>query len=181
MPGKQVQRLEGYGMQLDSMTCRQVLGSFCTGITVLTAELNGEPAGMTCQAFVSLSLDPPRVITCPGISSRSWPKIREAGTFCVNVLAGHQESLSRAFSRSSTDKFDGVQWSPGSTGAPRLDGALAWIECSIESSTVVGDHYVVVGRILDIQDGKGREPLLYFRGRYGTMTQAPDPLTCAAR
>lgn len=175
-----VQQPDGSDAQPDLLTCRKVLGTFCTGITVLTADLDGEPVGMTCQAFTSLSLDPPRVLLCPATTSLSWPKIQQADTFCVNVLASHQEPLSQAFARSGADKFAGVPWSHGTTGAPRLDGAVAWIECRIESASVVGDHHVVIGRILDIDDEVGRDPLLYFRGQYAAMAQESGPFAYAA-
>jgi len=146
---------------------RATLGHFCSGLTVVTAVASDGPAGMTCQSFCALSLDPPLILVCPGKSSTSWPRIESAGTFCVNVLAEDQEELCRTFATKGTDKFAGVGWSPGPfTGAPVLAGGLAWMECRMEQLHDGGDHAIVVGRVLDLQSRDGR-PLLFYRGGYG--------------
>ncbi len=146
---------------------RATLGHFCSGVTVITAAGAEGPAAFACQSFSSLSLDPPLVLICPGKASTSWPRIQETGGFCVNVLADDQEELSRAFSMKGGDKFSGIGWSPGPfTGAPVLNGVLAWIECRIEDVHEGGDHLIVVGRVLDLKAHDGR-PLLFFRGGYG--------------
>src|ERR1700730_17983759 len=112
---------------------RTPLGHFCSGITVITAAADDGPAGMTCQSFCALSLDPPLILVCPGKSSASWPRIEAAGHFAVNVLAEDQEELCRGFAAKGGDKFAGVGWSAGPfTGAPVLAGALAWMECRLE-------------------------------------------------
>ena len=113
---------------------RATLGHFCSGVTVVTASGGDGPAGMTCQSFCSLSLDPPLILVCPGKGSSSWPRIEPVGSFAVNVLAEDQEELCRSFAASGTDKFAGVGWSPGPiTGAPLITGSLAWIECRLET------------------------------------------------
>jgi 3-hydroxy-9,10-secoandrosta-1,3,5(10)-triene-9,17-dione monooxygenase reductase component len=146
---------------------RATLGHFCSGITVVTAVSSDGPAGMTCQSFCALSLDPPLILVCPGKSSTSWPRIESAGTFCVNVLAEDQEELCRTFATKGTDKFAGVGWTAGPfTGAPVLAGGLAWMECRMEQLHDAGDHVIVVGRVLDLQAREGR-PLLFYRGGYG--------------
>lgn len=147
---------------------RNVLGHFATGITIVTARDADGPVGLTAQSFSSLSLDPPLVLLCPSRASSSWPRIQAAGSFCINVLSEDQEELCRGFARSGVDKFAGVghEASP-STGAPLLDGALAWIDCRLEAVHEGGDHLIVVGRVLDLGfAGEGR-PLLFFRGGYG--------------
>ena len=146
---------------------RTVLGHFCTGITVVTAAGADGPAGFTCQSFSALSLDPPLVLLCPGRTSSSWPRIAAAGAFCVNVLADDQEELCRDFASKKEDKFAGAGWRPGPfTGAPVLQGVLASIECRLETVHDAGDHFIAVGRVLEMQAGTGR-PLLFFRGGYG--------------
>jgi 3-hydroxy-9,10-secoandrosta-1,3,5(10)-triene-9,17-dione monooxygenase reductase component len=146
---------------------RTTLGHFCTGVTIVTAAGGDGPAGLTCQSFTALSLDPPLVLICPGKSSTSWPKIEAAGAFCINVLAQDQEELCRGFATPGRDKFAGVGWTPGpSTGSPVITGALAWIECRLETIHDAGDHVIVVGRVLDLAAHDGR-PLLFFRGGYG--------------
>ncbi|TQS47079.1 flavin reductase family protein [Cryptosporangium phraense] len=159
----------------DSATFRSVLGQFCTGVTVVTASLDGEPAGFACQSFAALSLDPPLVVFCPGASSRTWPVIARAGTFCVNVLAADQAEVSAVFGARRTDKFDVVPWSPSPSGSPVLDGVLAWIDCTVEAVYPGGDHHVVVGRVEALEaPGAGHTPLLFHRGRY-TATSDPEP------
>jgi len=145
---------------------REVLGHFATGVTVVTAMEPGGPVGFTCQAFTSLSLEPPLVALAPGKNSTSWPRIAAAGTFCVNILAEDQEALGRDFAVSGGDKFTGVGWRPGGNGAPVLDGVLAWVECAFLRAHDAGDHELVLGRVQDMGVGPGR-PLLYYRGGFG--------------
>ncbi len=150
----------------DTARFREVLGHFATGVTIVTAMEGAEPVGFTCQAFTSLSLAPPLVALAPGKSSTSWPRIAAAGSFCVNILAEHQEALSRDFAVSGGDKFTGVGWRPAANGAPVLDGALAWVECAFELAHDAGDHELVVGRVLEMGVNRGR-PLVYYRGGFG--------------
>src|SRR5829696_2592990 len=135
---------------------REVLGHFASGVTVVTALTDDGPIGFTCQSFSSLSLDPPLVAFAPGRSSRTWPRLREIGRFCVNVLAQGQDDVSRAFARSGGDKFAGVPW---------IDGDL-WAEYD------GGDHTLVVARVLDLGADPDRRPLLYHRGAYGLLDNA---------
>jgi 3-hydroxy-9,10-secoandrosta-1,3,5(10)-triene-9,17-dione monooxygenase reductase component len=152
----------------DSAAYRQVLGHFCTGVTVITAASTPEPAGMAVSSFSSVSLDPPLVGFYAGRSSLSWPRIEAAGSFCVNILADDQEELSRRFSSKEEDnRFAGIGWRSTATGSPHLDGTLAWIDCAIESVTDAGDHVCVLGRVLDLGVGHDAGPLLFFRGGYG--------------
>ncbi|HEV7870413.1 MAG TPA: flavin reductase family protein, partial [Modestobacter sp.] len=97
---------------VDPRVMRDVLGHFVSGVTVVTAMGADGPLGFTCQSFSSLSLDPPLVAFAPARTSTTWPRLREAGRFCVNVLAEEQSDLSRQFARSGTDKFAGVSWAP---------------------------------------------------------------------
>ncbi len=103
----------------DSARFREVLGHFATGVTIVTAMEGDEPVGFTCQAFSSLSLDPPLVALAPGKNSTSWPRIAATGSFCVNILAEDQEALSRDFAVSGGDKFTGVGWHPAAQRSPR--------------------------------------------------------------
>lgn len=151
---------------IDEAQFRTVLGHFCSGVTVITASDGGVPVGMTCGAFSSLSLEPPLVLFCPTKTSASWARIRSAGHFCANVLAEDQEELSRVFASKADDKFAGVGWHPGASGAPVLDGVLATIDCTIEDVHDGGDHDIVVGRVVGLT-GRSGGPLLFFRGGYG--------------
>ena len=149
---------------------RDVLGTFASGITVITTISNGEPVGMTCQSFSSVSLDPPLVLFVPAKSSRAWPVIHRTGRFCVNVLAADQEDVSQQMATKGVDKFAGIDWTPADvTGSPVIEGTLAHLDCTIQTVHESGDHYVVIGRVehLATSDNDG-DPLLYFRGRYRT-------------
>lgn len=150
----------------DPDTFRRILSHFATGIVVVTAH-DTEPIGMTCQSFSSVSLDPPLVMFCPARSSQTWPRIRAMRTFAVNILAADQEEICRKFAVSGSDKFAGVAWSPGLTGAPILSGVIAHIECRLEAVMAGGDHDIVTGRPMYVGEGPGFEPLLFFRSQYG--------------
>ncbi len=152
---------------------RDVLGRFGSGVTVVTGTSNGEPVGLTCQSFSSVSLDPPLVLFIPARTSRAWPLIQRSGKFCVNVLAADQAELSNTMASRGIDKFDGVTWSPSpTTGSPVLEGALAQLDCVIHTVYEAGDHYLVIGRVVDLitddHSGHDPNPLLFFRGDYRT-------------
>ncbi|MFA6300715.1 MAG: flavin reductase family protein [Nocardioides sp.] len=148
---------------------RDVLGSFASGVTVVTAVSNGEPVGMTCQSFSSVSLDPPLVLFIPAKTSRAWPLMQRSGRFCVNFLAADQAELSNTMASRGTDKFADVSWQPTvSTGSPLLEGALGYVDCSIHAVHEAGDHYVVIGRVHELELGEAEKPLLFYRGKYRT-------------
>lgn len=149
---------------------RDVLGRFASGVTVVTSISNDEPVGLTCQSFMSVSLDPPLVLFSPAKTSRAWPLIQRAGKFCVNFLAADQADLSNTMASRGVDKFAGLDWKPSTeTGSPLLPGILGYVDCSIHRVHEAGDHYVVIGRVLDLDltDAPG-EPLLFFEGAYRT-------------
>jgi 3-hydroxy-9,10-secoandrosta-1,3,5(10)-triene-9,17-dione monooxygenase reductase component len=144
---------------------KEVLGRFATGITVITAMESGQPVGFTCQAFAALSLDPPMIAVAPAKSSTSWPKIAQAGAFCVNILADDQGSICRAFAVSGSDKFAGVRWYVGVTGAPILESCLATIECELGDIYDAGDHELVTGTVVSLTSGRGK-PLVFYRSNF---------------
>jgi 3-hydroxy-9,10-secoandrosta-1,3,5(10)-triene-9,17-dione monooxygenase reductase component len=150
----------------DQARFREVLGHFATGITIVTATEEGVPVGFSCQSFAALSLDPPMVVLAPARTSTSWPRIRAAGSFCVNILGEHQEAVCRAFAISGGDKFSGVGWRPGITGAPVIDNSLAVVECELGDIFEGGDHEIVIGRVVALDVGEGG-PLLFYRGGFG--------------
>jgi 3-hydroxy-9,10-secoandrosta-1,3,5(10)-triene-9,17-dione monooxygenase reductase component len=153
---------------LDPRELRNVLGQFCTGVVIATGCVDGKPAGFAAQSFSSVSLDPPLVLLCPAKSSTSWPKLRQAGSFCINILAADQKPVCDVFAQSGIDKFAALPWRPGVTGSPILDGVLAYVDCDLHAEHDAGDHTLVVGRVRDVRilDPEGL-PLLFFRGAYG--------------
>src|SRR5581483_9036169 len=113
------------GETVDARAFRHALGHFCTGVTVVAAVgSDGEPVGFACQSFAALSLDPPLILFCPGKTSRTWPEIERARSFCVNVLSHDQRDVSMVFGRAGSDKFAAVDWFPAPSGAPVLNGTL---------------------------------------------------------
>lgn len=150
---------------------RATLGQFCSGVVVATGMLDGTPAGFAAQSFSSLSLEPPLVALFPGKQSSSWPKLRDSGAFCINVLSVQQQSVCEGFARSGGDKFAGLEWRTGVTGSPILAGTLAYVDCDLEAEHDAGDHTIAVGRVreLAITDPQA-QPLLFFRGGYGSFS-----------
>lgn len=145
---------------------RDVLSSFASGITVITA-MNGEtPHGFTCQAFTSLSLDPPMVAFTVRRESDTKPHILAAGRFCVNVLAADQRGHCHRFAARDTDRFEDIPWRLSPGGSPILDGVLAWIDCAIGAEYPGGDHTIVVGNVLDLASPRTGDPLVFYRGTF---------------
>jgi 3-hydroxy-9,10-secoandrosta-1,3,5(10)-triene-9,17-dione monooxygenase reductase component len=159
---------------VDPRRMREVLGHFVSGVTVVTALTDDGPLGFTCQSFSSLSLDPPLVVFAPGRSSRTWPRLRALGRFCVNVLAEGQDELSRNFARSGVDKFAGVHWTPSRCGSPVLDDVVAWIDAELWAEYDGGDHTIVAARVLALDAVPQRRPLLYHRGSYTLLDNHGD-------
>jgi len=154
----------------DSARFRQVLGHFPTGVTVVTAMAeDGRPAGLAVGSFCSVSLEPPLVLFCPANNSSTFPAIRAAGVFCVNVLAENQEDVCRVFASKESDKFASIGWKASSrTGSPMINDALAYIDCEVDHVDEAGDHSIVVGRVVDLEIGdEPAGPLLFYRGGYG--------------
>lgn len=153
---------------------RAVLSHFASGVVVITGrDQDGQPVGMTAQSFTSLSLDPPLILVCPSRTSTTWPRI-SGRRFAVNVLAAGQHTVSAVFAKSGTDKFADVEWQPGPNHLPLISGALAQLECDLESVHPGGDHYIAVGRVLSLAAVDTESaPLIFFRSRY--WVNGPHP------
>lgn len=160
-------------VDIDPQRFRQVLGHLPTGVTVIAANGVDGPVGLAANSVTSLSLDPPMVLFCPAKSSSTWPKLRKAGAFCINILAGHHEELTRQFAREGEgDRFAGVEYERRATG-PALADAVAWVECRLNAEHEAGDHTIVVADVVAIEaasEGEdARQPLVFFRGKYGSF------------
>jgi flavin reductase (DIM6/NTAB) family NADH-FMN oxidoreductase RutF/DNA-binding IclR family transcriptional regulator len=163
---------------IDAASLRQVLGHYPTGVTVVTAiDASASPAGMTVGSFTSVSLDPPLVGFFADQTSSSFPRIRRAASFCANILGADQEQVCRSFAAKTDNKFRGLTWHAAPSGAPILEGVVAWIDCDFERIEQIGDHYAVYGRVRDLEIDRRSLPLLFFRGGYGGFT--PLSLTAA--
>ncbi|MEV5651106.1 flavin reductase family protein [Nocardia sp. NPDC052254] len=154
---------------------RDVLGHFGSGVTIVTAVHDGVPTGFTCQSFSALSLAPPKVLLCPSRTSTSWPLIRTAPTFAVNVLSAAQCELSDRFARSGGHKFGDIGWQSAPGGAPILDGVAAWFELALDTEHPGGDHTVVIADILEFAAGGTSEPLIFSRGKYCGVIEFDHP------
>jgi len=159
----------------DPLEHRRVVGHFATGVTVITTVLpGGEKHAMTCNSFTSVSLEPVLVLFCADKTARFHDAVLQTGRWAVSVLSRTHQQASRQFALRGRDldtQFDGVEHGPGAlTGAPVLVGALASLECRTVSTTDAGDHTVVVGEVLGLDEPDPHaEPLLYFRGRYRAL------------
>jgi flavin reductase len=154
-----------------SVEYRATVGLFATGITVVTANAVGLEHGMTLNSFTSVSLDPLLVLVCVERDALMHKVIEDAGSFALSVLAGDQEPVARYFADSSRPagaaQFARVGHRIGrATGAPLLEGALAWLECELERTYDGGDHSIFLSRVVMVERGRVREPLLYFGGAY---------------
>lgn len=158
---------------IDPARFRNVLGHFPTGVTVVTGMDGDTPVGLTIGSFTSVSLDPPMVGFLPGTNSASWAAMAPSGRFCVNVLGSEQADVCWTFAKSGNEaeRFTGLPWRAGVTGAPVIEGSLATIECEVESVTEMGDHFFVLGRVVNLDAGEGT-PLLFFRGGLGGFAPA---------
>jgi 3-hydroxy-9,10-secoandrosta-1,3,5(10)-triene-9,17-dione monooxygenase reductase component len=156
----------------DAARFRQILGSFPTGVTVVTTLEDGRPVGLAAGSFFSVSLDPPLVGFCVMTTSNTWPVIERSGSFGVSILADDQTDICRQLAKKGSDKFDGVPWSPAPvTGSPLLEGAVAHLDCDLEQQHLAGDHWIVVGRVraLDLHRSEA-DPLVFCRGGFGRQT-----------
>ncbi|MEN4753383.1 flavin reductase family protein [Pseudomonas sp. Ps21-P2] len=153
---------------IEPLSFREALGHYASGITVITSQVDGEPVGFTCQSFYSVSMSPPLVSFSVMCSSASYPKIRQAGRFAVNILSGEQIHISNQFARRGTDKWQGVEWHASPLGNPVIAGSLHWLDCEIHAEHAAGDHLIVIGEVkaLNLQEVAATQPLLYFKGQY---------------
>jgi len=156
----------------DTRAFRRALGQFATGVTVMTTEVEGKKAGVTANSFSSLSLDPPLILWSIARTSRSFPIFASATHFAVSILGANQVDVSQAFASSSENKFENVPWREGLSGVPVVEGAIATLECSTETTYDGGDHIIMVGRVERYTYTEG-DVLLYVQGRYGVADEHP--------
>lgn len=149
---------------------REVIGSFATGVAIVTADSPDGPAGLTTNAVTSVSLDPLLLLVCFDNASRTLPIVIDAGRFAVNVLRRGQEDLARVFAskRVGREKFEAVTHTVAH-GVPVLDDALAWLACDLEDLHRAGDHTIGIGRVTHVFADADGDPLLFFRGGYGRL------------
>jgi len=150
---------------------RQVLGQYPTGVVVITAMgPDGEALAMTVGTFSSVSLDPPLVSFMPQNTSSSWAALRASGSkFCANLLSGDQEDICRQVAMRKTEKLEGIEWYPSEAGNPIIKNSVAFVDCDTTVIHEAGDHDIVIGRVVDLGVLTSDDPLLFFRGGYGSF------------
>jgi flavin reductase (DIM6/NTAB) family NADH-FMN oxidoreductase RutF len=151
---------------IDPQELRRVMGHFATGVTIITTkDKEGSPNGLTANAFMSLSLDPPLVLISVDKSAQCYHCFESMNGFTVNFLSEEQENISRRFATKGIDKFAGLQWREGTNGAAILHAALGYVECRIRQCHDGGDHTIVVGEVVAAH-ASGGQPLIFFKGKY---------------
>lgn len=150
----------------DPRAFRAALGSFTTGVTVITTRAkDGRAVGVTANSFNSVSLDPPMVLWSLSKKAYSLPAFAESEQWAVHVLAADQESLSNRFARSGEDKFSGLDFNDSPDGVPLLPGCVARFQCKTAFQYEGGDHVILVGEVTAF-DHTELEPLVFHAGRY---------------
>ena len=152
-------------MAVDAKLQRQVMGRFATGVTVMTTRTGDEVCGMTANAVMSLSLDPPLIVVSVDKTAHMHSALLESRCFAVNVLKQEHESLSRRFARKGPKDFSDLSCTAGETGSPILDDALAYADCRVVEVLSGGDHDMFVGELLAAAS-RGGEPLIFYGGHY---------------
>ncbi|MEL6878715.1 MAG: flavin reductase family protein [Pseudomonadota bacterium] len=151
----------------DPRILRDALGTFATGVTVVTSlGDNGEPVGLTANSFTSVSLDPPLLLVCPARSASTTAALEDCEHFAVNVLRGDQEHISTLFATKGTDRFSQIEFDTCDHGVPIIHNALANFECRKHAVHNGGDHLILIGEITRVRFTPDHEPLLYYGGRY---------------
>ncbi|WP_328320529.1 flavin reductase family protein [Streptomyces sp. NBC_00388] len=155
---------------------RRVAGHYPTGLVLVTAPRpapHQPPPAMIMGTFTSVSLQPALVGFLPAKSSTTWPRIRAAGRFCVNVLAADQEHLCRSFTSAAPGRWD-VPHRETATGSTALLDAIAWFDCEMAGEVEAGDHWFVTGAVRDLGVQRPGPPLLFFQGGYGACGPLPE-------
>ncbi|GAA5063435.1 flavin reductase (DIM6/NTAB) family NADH-FMN oxidoreductase RutF [Thermocatellispora tengchongensis] len=162
------------GRSVDDAEFRRALAVHAAGVVVITAQTDGIPVGLTATSFSSVSLDPPLVSFYVNQESSTWPLLRAADHFAVNVLAADQAELAARFASKDVDRFaPPTRWSPGPLGAPLLRDVTAHLLCLPYDQVEVGDHTLVVGLVAEADVRGPGHPLLYHRGRFGRFIAHP--------
>jgi flavin reductase (DIM6/NTAB) family NADH-FMN oxidoreductase RutF len=158
---------------VESDRFRRVLGSWATGVTIVTSRHGEDVHGMTVSAFTSVSLDPPLVLVCADKSSNTHEFIQRSGVFSVNILREEQEELSNRFASTKHEdvRFEGMECVDGATGCPHIPGAFATLDCRVTEAVEAGDHRVYVASV-EAAEASDADPLLYYRGAYRKLARA---------
>jgi flavin reductase (DIM6/NTAB) family NADH-FMN oxidoreductase RutF len=155
---------------LEPTDLRRVFGAFPTGVTAVAALVDGVPTGITANSFTSVSLEPPIVSVSVAHTSTTWPALRTAARLGISVLGSHQERHGRSLSERRGDRFDSLRWRATADGAVMLEGASAWLDCSIEREIRVGDHDLVLLQVHALDSDPAVPPLIFHASRYRSLS-----------
>lgn len=150
---------------------RRVLGRIPTGVAIIAGMDGATPVGVAVGSFTSVSLDPPLVGFFIATTSTTWPVIEQSGGFCASVLGADQDGVSQQFATSGADRFAVCGWRSSPARRPIIEGAVAWLDCSIEDILPAGDHRLVIGRIESMASSADPEPLVFLGGRYRQLAE----------
>ncbi|MEH7107076.1 flavin reductase family protein [Bacillus sp. JJ1764] len=154
---------------MDNRQFRNAMGKFATGVTVITTQVDGEPFGMTANAFMSVSLDPKLVVISVGHNAKMLQRIQQSNRFAVNILSADQQEFSALFA--GQKNIDGMIEFTTLAGLPILKDTIATIACNVVNVHEAGDHTLFIGEVTDIRLDEG-EPLLFFQGHYHALNQS---------
>lgn len=161
-------------MSVDPKLLRSVLGTFATGVTIVTArDEEGGAHGLTANSFTSVSLDPPLVLWCLGDRSDSYKLFASAPAYAVNILEAGDEARAMRFAGKGDQQVREEECSEAVTGAPILHGILASLDCEVVQRITAGDHLILIGEVKAVSIAEG-DGLTYFRSRFG---RASSPVT----
>jgi flavin reductase (DIM6/NTAB) family NADH-FMN oxidoreductase RutF len=163
-------KAKGVSGKLSPAEFRKAMGCFATGVTIITVDLEGEVHGMTANAFASVSLDPMLVLVCVDHNTKTHAHLHAKKRFGINVLGEDQRAISEYYARAertheNAEAEAGARFERTKHGTPMLHGALAYLECHLDSAQVAGDHTIFIAQVEDVVVREG-EPLLFFRGKY---------------
>ena len=153
---------------LDPAAFRAAMGRWATGVSVVTSHDGGTDGGLTVNALLSVALEPPSILVSLQRDVDTLPLLRRSGGFAASFLAADQRELSERFARTvpSEEKFRGVRFHRGPSGAALLDGAIVGLDCRVVTMTPAFDHVLVVGQVVRVEAGRDAPPLVFYRGRY---------------
>jgi flavin reductase (DIM6/NTAB) family NADH-FMN oxidoreductase RutF len=158
-----------FAVAIDSKTFRNIMGSFATGVTVVTTVKGDRYHGMTANSVTSVSLDPMLLLVCVEKGATAHQELRDCDSFGVSILSAEQESVSNTFASSGVPErgtLRGVPFRLGSSGVPLIEGALACLECQVTAELDGGDHTIFLGKVIEAESRDDGAPLLFFGGGY---------------
>jgi len=158
--------------KLTPTVLRQAFGAFPSGVIALCGRVDGEPSGLACSSFNSVSLDPPLVSVCIAKTSATWPGLRMASRLGISVLTSSQVEVARKLSAKGIDRFGGVLWTATPEGAIFIEDAALWIDSSVRHEVDAGDHVIVLLNVEALVTGSDAAPMIFHRSAFLTIDRS---------